>query len=95
VFCNSGIVVFSLCIAIRGQRKALCTSGMLEHSFLGCKSGSRAWYTYRELVPALKTKIYTGMVGGKASDRTNHTKNTETVMDEERRRKEKNDGIDI
>jgi hypothetical protein len=74
VFCNSGIVVFSLCIAIRGQRKALCTSGMLEHSFLGCKSGSRAWYTYRELVPALKTKIYTGMVGGKASDRTNHTK---------------------
>jgi hypothetical protein len=28
-------------------------------------------------------KIYTGMVGGKASDRTNHTKNTGTVMDEE------------
>jgi hypothetical protein len=55
---------------------------MLEHSFLGCKSGSRAWYTYRELVPALESKIYTWMVGGKASNRTNHIKNTETVMDE-------------
>src|SRR5271169_4779394 len=56
---------------------------MLEHSFSGCKSSSRTWYTYRELVLALKVKICTGMVGGKASDRTNHTKNTETVMDEE------------
>src|SRR5271168_3193234 len=56
---------------------------MLEHSFSGCKSSSRTWYTYRELVLALKVKICTGMVGGKASDRTNHTKNTKTVMDEE------------
>src|SRR5277367_2060806 len=56
---------------------------MLEHSFSGCKSSSRTWYTYRELVLALKVKICTGTVGGKASDRTNHTKNTEIVMDEE------------
>jgi hypothetical protein len=54
-----GIVVFSLCICYKGgQRKALWTFGMLEHSFLGCKSGSRAWYMFRELVLALESKIY-------------------------------------
>jgi hypothetical protein len=84
VFLHLGIVVFSLCICHKGgQRKALWTFGMLEHSFLGCQSGSRAWYASRELVHAVESKIYTGMVGGKAFESYESYKNTETVIDEE------------
>jgi hypothetical protein len=56
---------------------------MLEHSFSGCKSSSRTWYTYRELVPALKNKdIYRD--GRRESFRSYESyKSTETVMDEE------------
>jgi hypothetical protein len=68
---------------------------MLKLSFLGCKTSFKAWYTHRELVPALKTRIYTGMVGGEASDRTNHTKRQKTVMDEEEEEGKRIDGVQI
>jgi hypothetical protein len=42
MFLHLGIVVFSLCICYKGgQRKVLQTFGILKHSFLGYKSGSR------------------------------------------------------
>jgi hypothetical protein len=45
---------------------------------------------YRELVPVLKKEdIYTVMVGGKVSNRTNHTKHRNS---DGRRRRKKNDG---
>jgi hypothetical protein len=36
------IMVFSLAFAIRDSAKLSACFGMLEHSFLGCKSGFRA-----------------------------------------------------
>jgi hypothetical protein len=59
---------------------------MLERSFLGCKSGSRAWYPSRELVLALKRgDIYRD--GGRESFESYESyKKTERVMDEEGRR---------
>jgi hypothetical protein len=58
---------------------------MLEHSFLGCKSGSRAWYTYREPVPELKKEdIYRD--GGRESFESYESYQPpppETVMDKE------------
>jgi hypothetical protein len=42
-------VVFSLVFAIKGTAQALCIPGVLELSFSGCKSGSRASIVYREL----------------------------------------------
>jgi hypothetical protein len=81
-----------------GQRKALCVLQMLELSFLGCKTGSKAWYRHRELAPALKRRYiyrYTGTVGGKASNRTNHIKNTETVMGGEEGEGERTDRSQI
>jgi hypothetical protein len=80
---NPGVLVFNLCICHTGDSAKLSVLQMLELSFLGCKTGSKAWYRHRELAPALKRRYiyrYIGMVGGKASNRTNYIKNTKTVM---------------
>jgi hypothetical protein len=67
------IMVLSLAFAIKDSAKLSACFGMLEYSFLGCKSGFRLhtenWF------PALeKEDIYTGIVGGGPLNRTNHTK---------------------
>jgi hypothetical protein len=50
-------MVFNLCIRhMGGQRKALCALRMLKLSFLSYKAGFEAWYTHRELDPALKNE---------------------------------------
>jgi hypothetical protein len=67
---------------------------MLELSFLGCKTGSKAWYRHRELALALKQRYiyrYIGIVGGKASNYTNYIKNTEIVMGGEEGEEERTD----
>jgi hypothetical protein len=47
---------------------------MLEHSFLGCKSDFESMVNVQRTGSSGEKRRYTGMVGGKASDRTNHTK---------------------
>src|SRR5271168_3366702 len=71
-----GIMVFSLAFAIRDSAKLSVCFGMLELSCLGYKSGSKASDCIQRTGSKRwkKEDIYTGMVGGRASNRTNQIK---------------------
>jgi hypothetical protein len=82
-------VVFSLAFAIRDSSKLSACFGMLEHSFLGCKSGLKHRIAYRELVPSTGKGRYIHRDGGWESFESyeSHKTTPEKVINGEERRR--------